>query len=586
MVVESAIDGWELSFDFPHSISQIWNAVIVSQSPGHYTVRDAGYNAVVPAGGEILFGFGASGAGVLTGQTVYPINVILNGVVGPDGPGAGGDPSDGDDDSSPDDTPGGIPDPEPAVPGDGKDQLGLFNYAEAMQKSLFFYDAQRSGALPDDFRVSWRGDSAVADGSDVGLDLSGGFYDAGDHVKFGLPGAFSFTLLGWSAVDQQNSWIQTGQMDELLDLLKWEADFLLRAHVRDAAGETVEFYGQVGNGGADHGFWGPPELMTMGRPAMKITRDLPGSDLAAESASTLAVASMAFAEVDAVYSADLLEHAEALYRFADMYRDRYMTGINDAWGYYPSSHFVDELVWGALWLYRATGEASYLAKAEGDFAAHLESSFQSEDPSSGYPWTLVWDDKKYGAVALLAALTGKEKYKVYTEKWLDYWSVGYNGKRIAYSAGGQAFLSEWGSLRYSSNTGYVALWYADAVRDYDGRYKQLGLSQINYALGDNPEGRSYVVGFGVGSPMNPHHRAAHGSLTNNIYNPVATQNTLFGALVGGPGQANDGASYVDDRADFRSNEVALDYNAGFTAALAILFEEFGGYTLSNFPVVE
>jgi hypothetical protein len=32
--------------------------------------------------------------------------------------------------------------------------------------------------------------------------------------------------------------------------------------------------------------------------------------------------------------------------------------------------------------------------------------------------------------------------------------------------------------------------------------------------------------------------------------------------------------------------VALDYNAGFTAALAILFEEFGGYTLSNFPVVE
>src|SRR5690606_15381111 len=50
------------------------------------------------------------------------------------------------------------------------------NYAEALQKSLFFYDAQRSGDLPDDFRVSWRGDSALDDGADVGLDLTGGWY--------------------------------------------------------------------------------------------------------------------------------------------------------------------------------------------------------------------------------------------------------------------------------------------------------------------------------------------------------------------------------------------------------------------------
>jgi endoglucanase len=44
---------------------------------------------------------------------------------------------------------------------------------------LYFYEAQRSGRLPSTKRVSWRNDSAVNDGSDVSLDLSGGYYDAG-----------------------------------------------------------------------------------------------------------------------------------------------------------------------------------------------------------------------------------------------------------------------------------------------------------------------------------------------------------------------------------------------------------------------
>lgn len=44
---------------------------------------------------------------------------------------------------------------------------------------LYFYEAQRSGHLPATNRVSWRNDSALNDGSDVGLDLSGGYYDAG-----------------------------------------------------------------------------------------------------------------------------------------------------------------------------------------------------------------------------------------------------------------------------------------------------------------------------------------------------------------------------------------------------------------------
>jgi hypothetical protein len=44
---------------------------------------------------------------------------------------------------------------------------------------IFFYDAQRSGNLSKSNRVSWRNDSTLDDGKDVGLDLSGGYYDAG-----------------------------------------------------------------------------------------------------------------------------------------------------------------------------------------------------------------------------------------------------------------------------------------------------------------------------------------------------------------------------------------------------------------------
>jgi hypothetical protein len=93
-----------------------------------------------------------------------------------------------------------------------------------------------------------------------------------------------------------------------------------------------------------------------------------------------------------------------------------------------------------------------------------------------------------------------------------------------------------------------------------------------------------VVGFGANPPRNPHHRTAHGSWTDSLQNPTISRHILYGALVGGPKAAND--AYVDDRGDFQSNEVATDYNAGFTGALARLASEFGGTPLANFPQPE
>ena len=71
---------------------------------------------------------------------------------------------------------------------------GKYNYGEALQKSLLFYELQRSGELPEVVRCNWRGDSCLHDGSDVGVDLTGGWFDAGDHVKFNLPMAYSAAM--------------------------------------------------------------------------------------------------------------------------------------------------------------------------------------------------------------------------------------------------------------------------------------------------------------------------------------------------------------------------------------------------------
>jgi endoglucanase len=453
--------------------------------------------------------------------------------------------------------------------------VGKFNYGEALQKALFFYQAQRSGDLPAGYVVDWRGDSGMNDGRDVGVDLTGGYYDAGDHVKFGLPMAYSMTMLAWGATQYRDAYARGGQLDEILAELKWGADYLVKAH----SAPNV-FWGQVGRGDLDHTFWGAPEVMPTPRPSYKIDAQHPGSDLAGQAAAALAAIAMAFQPTDPAYATMLLTHAEQLYSFADTYRGKYSDSITDAASYYNSySGYHDELVWGAIWLYRATGKTAYLTKAESLYAQYFAGQTMT--------WTQTWDDSRYGAAVLLAQATGKDVYKRDVERWLDYWSVGTNGgaTRIAYTPGGLAFLNGWGSLRYSATTAFLALVYGDTVRDYGRRYHDFALGQINYILGDNPRSFSYMVGFGTSYPRNPHHRGASGVWDGDVANPTPNRHILYGALVGGPESADD-FNYHDDRANYISNEVALDYNAGLTGALARLYQEYGGDPLPSWPIPE
>lgn len=465
-------------------------------------------------------------------------------------------------DVAPSPTPNPTPTPTPNPTPTPTPATGNFNYAEALQKSLLFFEAQRSGDLPNNKRIDWRGDSALKDGADVGRDLSGGYYDAGDHVKFGLPMASSMTLMGWGAIEYKDAYAKIGQLDEVMDAIKWGTDYFLKAHVTEN-GKTKEFYGQVGNGGVDHAYWGSPEKMTMQRPSYKIDRQRPGSDLAGETAAALAAASIVFRSTDKAYADKLLQNAEQLFEFADTYRGNYSDSITDARSFYNSwSGYADELVWAASWLHKATGNQSYLNKAE--------SYYQGVNAG----WNQDWDSKSQGAGVLLAQATGKQKYKSDVESWLNNWDRG----SVATSPGGQKWLTQWGSLRHSATMSFVAGVYSDTINSGGVRYEKLAESQIDYILGKNPRNSSYMVGFGNNFPKNPHHRAASG--VTNISDSGPNRNIIYGALVGGPTQPND-RSYNDVRTDYVSNEVAMDYNAGFTGALARMYDNYGGNPLTN-----
>ncbi len=462
---------------------------------------------------------------------------------------------------------------------------GEFNYAEALQDSMLFYEIQRSGKLPADNRVSWRGDSDLTDGADVGLDLTGGYHDAGDEVKFGLPAAYSMTTLAWGGISNAAGYTKSGQMTYLLRNLRWGDDFIIKAHPSPHV-----FYAQVGTGAADHTFWGPAEVAPTARPSFKVTEACPGSDVVGQSAAALAASSILFKSSDASYAATLLSHAKSLYEFADSYRGTYDACIPDVTAYYKSwSGYWDELVWGAIWLYQATGDQTYLTKAT-TYYANLGKMNQSTTPK--YNYTMSWDDNTFGCYIMLAEITGQQSYIDDAQRNLDWLTSGYGGTKPTYTPGGEVQVDTWGPARYAANAAFTALEFSrwlkskglDATRQKT--YHDFAVQQVNYILGDNPNSMSYVVGFTNSGkstkwPQQPHHRTAHGSWSQSMTEPANTRHVAYGMLVGGPTSGTD--NFTDDRQQYQQTEGALDYNSLFSGVVAGLVDEFGGTPRAGFP---
>lgn len=64
------------------------------------------------------------------------------------------------------------------------------------------------------------------------MDLVGGYYDAGDNVKFGLPMAFTVTTLSWAAIFYKEEVRASEETENLRDAIKWGTDYFLKAASR------------------------------------------------------------------------------------------------------------------------------------------------------------------------------------------------------------------------------------------------------------------------------------------------------------------------------------------------------------------
>ena len=399
-------------------------------------------------------------------------------------------------------------------------------------------------------------------GADVGLDLNGGYYDAGDNVKFNFPQASALTLLAWSGVEFANGYKKAGQWEQFLDMLKWGTDYFIKCH-----SSKNELYVQVGDGNTDHSYWYPPEYINYKYPSYKIDESGPGSEVAAETAATLAAASLVFKDVDSEYSSTLLKHAIEIYDFADQYRGDYTQTVPATAFYNSYSGYKDELAWGAMWLYKITGEEKYLEKyieiADAEYLPHDMKKF------TGCTGPISWDDKRPGAYILSAIVTKDEKRM---KEAYDYCDTIVNHSTTPGGLWYETGLSTWASNRYAANAASVVAVFANNLPETDSKrqkYIDFVKSQIDYILGDNPAGINYVVGAEENSPKSVHHRGASGVFDSSDKNakPEFNVYTLYGALAGGPGPDD---SYIDDRSNYQMNEVALDYNAGFQLCLASL----------------
>ncbi|KAH7447326.1 hypothetical protein KP509_01G101500 [Ceratopteris richardii] len=469
------------------------------------------------------------------------------------------------------------------------------SYTKALHKVLMFFNAQKSGKLTKSNNVAWRASSALRDGEPT-TDLSGGYYDAGDNIKFGFPGAFAMTILSWSAIEYRDKYESIGELSHVRELIKWGTDYILKTFNK-SADSISQVYAQVGVGSGtdnnDHTCWERPEDMDYDRPALTCGSC---SDLAAEMAAALAAASVVFKD-DRKYSETLVHGAKVLFDFARGPRSRYSASVPDAEQFYNSTGYWDEYVWGSAWLYFATGNSIYLLLSTNrELAKHADGIDTSLDNR-----VFSWDNKLPGAQLVLTRLRLMMNPGFPYEDVLNLFNNQTDMAMCSYLPQFKAFNVTKGGLvqlnrgrpqplQYNAAAAFLAALYADylVATDIPGwncgptflRTKALrdfARSQIDYILGDNPNKMSYVVGYSTRYPTHVHHRGA--SIPSNVgsggcttalrYRDTRSPNphVLVGAMVAGPDTLD---RFADVRTNFNYTEPTLVGNAFLTAALIAL----------------
>lgn len=489
------------------------------------------------------------------------------------------------------------------------------DFARALQYSIYFYDANMCGTgVSENNRYAWRGDCHTYDAQvplkpmedNVGtnlsqsfidkyasvldpdgdgyVDVAGGFHDAGDHVKFGMPENYAASTVGWGYYEFRDAYVKTGQDDHVETILRYFNDYLMKCTFLDDNGEVVAHCYQVGDGDIDHAYWNSPEVDKMARPAFFLTGDKPQTDYVASAAASLAINYLNFKDTDEEYAEKSLKYATALFDFAMTHEKELSDNGDGPKAYYNSSKWEDDYCWAAAWLYKITGDHKY-----------LEEIFPNYDYYAAPCYVYCWNDMWGGVQCILGEISmdkpAKEGEHVYPDfieefkvaagkspyeemncwasvaKAVDTYMTGGVG---TITPAGYFWLNTWGSARYNTAAQLIALVYDKYNNNGPGKYSEWAKGQMEYLMGKNPMERSYIVGYNENSVKYPHHRAASG--LTKCEDPDPHRYVLYGALAGGP-DADD--KHNDITSDWIYNEVTIDYNAAFVGASAGLYEFFG-----------
>ncbi len=441
------------------------------------------------------------------------------------------------------------------------------DYYEALALSLYFFDANACGGDVKENALTWRGNchtedekallskatnfdssfsSLVDPDGDGKVDVGGGYHDAGDHIKFNLTMGFGMSSLAMSEYLNPGVYEKAGCKEHLMAILKRNAEYLMKTTFLNSSGEVATICHVVANGDTDHSMMTPPEEQHYDRETYWLTASKNNSAVCGEMASALAGAAYVWKDSDSAFAKECLKYAKAIYNFGSQHKGNENSGLFNF--YNTDAMSSDELALAQAWLW-ICGEGSKptLTPAQGNYNGDYD--------YYRYTWDKVWQ----GYAALMYKATKDSTFKTELE-----FEVNNAGGVTAGKYNGDG----WGAARYNCGLQMSALAAADG--NASSALATGSKWQMDYILGDNPLGYSFLIGYGSKWPTHIHHRAANpGDLSNN---PEAKY-TLYGGLVGG---IDASGNYEDHSDKYQYTEGALDYNGCFALACAGLANLFGG----------
>ncbi len=390
----------------------------------------------------------------------------------------------------------------------------------------------------------------VVGGGHERKDGTKGWHDAGDYNKYVVNAGITVGSMfrAWEDFGPAIRKLRLdlpesgGPLPDFLAELKWETDWLLTMQFAD---------GSVSHKVSTKRFGGfiLPELEKEDR------FFTPWSSAAtADLVAMLAQAARNFGPFDAAYADQCLAAAKKSYAFLQANPASHNADLRgfSTGGYGTRDN--DDRLWAAAELWETTGDADTLA----DLETRIESAGGRGD--ADFDWGNV---SNLGLFTYLASRRpGRDEALV--KQVRDQLLATADG--IVATARKHGYARPLGTRYYWGCNGSVARQTLVLQAAYrvspKPEYRETALDALNHLFGRNYHGRSYVTGLGFRPPLHPHDRRSGGDQVDEPWP---------GYLVGGPHPRP--ANWQDDQADYRTNEIAINWNAALIYALAAFLED-------------